>query len=214
MNKLIARIIGFKDYFFTGVWREVRNTMKVRIIKTLSLSVQAFMDRSLQAQSMSLTYSTVLGIVPALALIFAIARGFGFQNLIEKELFMNFPAQQQTLKTAFKFVDSYLSEASQGIFVGVGLIVLLWTLVSLLSNVENVFNRIWDVKHDRTLYKKVTDYIAICLLVPVLMVCSAGISIFMSTMVDTASPLAVLSPVVDGILDISPLFLAWIAISL
>ncbi len=214
MNKLIAKIIGFKDYFFTGVWREVRNTMKVRIIKTLSLSLQAFMDRSLQTQSMSLTYSTVLGIVPALALIFAIARGFGFQNLIEKELFMNFPAQQQTLKTAFKFVDSYLSEASQGIFVGVGLIVLLWTLVSLLSNVENVFNRIWDVKHDRTLYKKVTDYIAICLLVPVLMVCSAGISIFMSTMVDTASPLAVLSPVVDGILDISPLLLAWIAISL
>ena len=46
------------------------------------------------------------------------------------------------------------------------------------------------------------------------MVCSAGISIFMSTMVDTASPLAVLSPVVDGILDISPLLLAWIAISL
>ena len=90
MNKLIAKIIGFKDYFFTGVWREVRNTMKVRIIKTLSLSVQAFMDRSLQTQSMSLTYSTVLGIVPALALIFAIARGFGFQNLIEKELFMNF----------------------------------------------------------------------------------------------------------------------------
>ena len=57
MNKLIAKIIGFKDYFFTGVWREVRNTMKVRIIKTLSLSVQAFMDRSLQTQSMSLTYS-------------------------------------------------------------------------------------------------------------------------------------------------------------
>lgn len=212
--KLIDRCKRLKNYVTTGVWRETDNSFKVRLIKTLNLSVKAFLDRGLQAQSMSLTYSTILGIVPALALIFAIARGFGFQNLIKHELAVNIPAQQKSLETAFTFVDSYLNQASQGVFVGIGLLVLLWTLISLLSNVESTFNRIWDIKRNRSIYNKVTDYIAICLIVPVLMVCSAGISIFMSTMVNGDTPLAILSPVVDRILEISPLFLAWIAITL
>lgn len=212
--KLIDKAIQLKDYVCTGVWREPRNTFKVRVIKTLNLSVVAFLDRGLQSKSMALTYSTVLGIVPVLALLFAIARGFGFQNLIQKEIFTQFPAQQKALETALTFVDSYIKSTSQGLFVGIGLIFLLWTLVSLLSSVEDVFNNIWEIKRDRSIYQKVTDYIAICLLVPILMACSAGINIFMSTMVEGDTPLAILSPVVDLVLEISPFILSWFAITL
>ena len=212
--KLIDKCLSLKDYFFEGVWKEPHNTMKVRLVKTANLSVRAFMDRGLQSQSMALTYTTVLAIVPALALIFAIARGFGFQNLIHDELLTQFPSQAHAINEGLKFVDSYLSQASQGIFVGIGLIMLLWTIISLLSNVEDVFNSIWDIKTPRSMYQKVTDYIAICLLVPVLMVCSSGISIFMKTMVSGDTPLALLTPVVDIVLELSPVILAWLAISL
>lgn len=73
---------------------------------------------------------------------------------------------------------------------------------------------IWDVKHDRNLYQKVTDYIAICLLVPVLMICSSGVSIFMSATVQDNMHFAFLTPLVNIVLELSPLVLAWLAFSL
>ncbi|MDE5774036.1 MAG: YihY/virulence factor BrkB family protein, partial [Muribaculaceae bacterium] len=211
---LIDKAVAFGNYCWTGVWKEAQNTFKVRLIKTLNLSVRSFMDRGLQMKSAALTYSTVLAIVPALALLFAIGRGFGFQDLLAANIFSYFPSQHQALETAITFVDSYLKEASGGVFVGVGIIMLLWTLISLLSTIEEAFNNVWDIKKDRTIYQKITDYIAICMLIPVLMVCSSGVSIFMSTVVQSNVHLAFLSPLINIALELSPLVLAWLAFSL
>ena len=172
------------------------------------------MDLDLQTKSMSLTFSTVLAIVPGFALLFAIGRGFGFQKLLEDQLFMSFPAQKHFITFALQFVDSYLNEASQGVFVGVGLIFLLYTLVSLLSDIETSFNQIWDIRRDRSIYQKITDYIAICLLVPVLMICSSGISIFMSSSIQSTTHLAFLTPLVNVGLEASPFILVWLAFSI
>ena len=214
ISELIDKAINLANYCWTGVWKDTRDTTGIRILKVANLSVRSYLDRNLQTRSMSLTYSTVLAIVPAFALVFAIGRGFGFQKLLEDQLFSSFPAQRQVITFALKFVDSYLAEASQGIFVGVGIIFLLWTLISLLSYIESAFNEVWDIKHDRTMYQKVTDYIAICLLVPVLMICSSGVSIFMSATVQTDTHFAFLTPFVNVVLEFSPLLLAWLAFTL
>lgn len=214
ISQLIDKGINLANYCWTGVWKETRDTTGIRILKVANLSVRSYLDRNLQTRSMSLTYSTVLAIVPAFALLFAIGRGFGFQKLLEDQLFRSFPAQQKFISFALKFVDSYLAEASQGIFVGVGIIFLLWTLISLLSYIESAFNEVWDIKHDRSMYQKVTDYIAICLIVPILMICSSGVSIFMSATVQTNTHFAFLTPFVNIALELSPLVLAWLAFTL
>lgn len=214
VSRIIDKSVSAFNYFWSGVWRDPRQTLGVRTVKTLSLSVRSFTDTGLQNKSMALTYCTVLAIVPALALLFAISRGFGFQDLVQKELYVYFPAQQKAISTAISFVDSYLKESSQGIFVGVGIIMLLWTLISLLSNIETTFNSIWGIKKDRSLPQKVTDYIAICLMVPVLMICSSGASIFMSTIVQDNLHLPFLTPVINSLLEFAPLVLAWLAFSL
>ena len=211
---LMTKIQNFISYCWTGVWKESRDTAGIRTIKVINLSIRSFLDRDLQSKSMSLTYSTVLAIVPAFALLFAIGRGFGFQNLLEDQLYHSFPAQRQMIQFSLKFVDSYLKEASQGVFVGVGLVFLLWTLISLLSYIETAFNQIWDVKRDRTIYQKVTDYTAICLMVPVLMICSSGVSIFMSATVQDNMHFAFLTPFVNIALEASPVVLAWLAFTL
>ena len=214
VTRWMTKIQNLVNYCWSGVWKETRDTRGIRTIKVINLSVRSFFDRDLQAKSMALTYSTVLAIVPAFALLFAIGRGFGFQNLLEDTLYKNFPAQKQSIEFALKFVDSYLAEASQGVFVGVGILFLLWTLISLLSNIETVFNRIWDIKQDRSMYQKVTDYIAICLFVPVLMICSSGASIFMSATIQDNLHFAFLTPVLNIVLEASPLILSAIAFSL
>jgi membrane protein len=152
----------------------------------------------------------VLAIVPALAMLFAIARGFGFQNLMQSELFRYFPAQREALEQALTYVDNYLSQASQGIFVGIGLVFLLWTLVSLMGNVEDSFNHVWGVTSKRSFRRKLTDYTALFLLLPVLMVCSAGISIFMSDAVQTVFTGDSVSPVMHRLLGYMPIVISWL----
>lgn len=211
---LFARIAAWFRYCAGGVWDDPSNKLKVKVVKVINLSFRSFLDRDLQTKSMALTYSTVLAIVPAFAMLFAIGRGFGFQNLLEEQLFMNFPAQKNFISFALKFVDSYLTEASQGVFVGVGVIFLLYTMVALLSDIETAFNQIWDIKKDRGIYQKITDYIAICLLVPVLMICSSGVSIFMSSTLQSNDHFSFLTPIVNVALEASPFVLAFLAFAI
>ena len=197
-------------YCISGVWDDTRALWSVKTLKILNLSIRSFLDRDLQLRAGSLTSNTVLAIVPALAMLFAIARGFGFQNLVQSQLFRYFPAQQQALETALSYVDNYLSQASQGAFVGIGVIFLLWTLISLMSNVEDTFNHVWGVTSKRSFRRKLTDYTALFLMLPVLMVCSAGISIFMSDAVQRVFEFQGLSPMKQRLLSFTPTFISWI----
>ncbi|MDE7025552.1 MAG: YihY/virulence factor BrkB family protein, partial [Paramuribaculum sp.] len=99
-------------YVSMGVWRDQRNDWRVSFVKTLNLSIRSFLSADLQGQACALTYRTLLAIVPALALLFAIGRGFGFQDILKDELYSYFPSQRNALDAAFNFVDSYLAQAS------------------------------------------------------------------------------------------------------
>lgn len=213
-SRLIIKTKNFITYSISGVWNDPRRTTGVRLLRTVNLAVNSFLDRGLQNRSMALTYSTVLALVPAIALLVAIGRGFGLQDSLQEELYNFFPSQHKAISTALQFVDSYLNSATQGVFVGAGIIFLLWTVISLLSSIEDAFNTIWDVKHDRSLFKKVTDYIAICLIIPILMICSSGVSIFMSTTIQDNLSVPFLTPMVNAILEAAPLILYWIAFTL
>lgn len=214
ISRIVDSVRRFALYCWEGVWRDPSNHIRVKILKTLNLSVRTFLDSDLQSRAASLTYSTLLAIVPGFALLFAIGRGFNLQNLLKDELFKFFPAQSKAISTATGFVDSYLKQASQGVFVGIGIVFLLWTMISLLSQIESNFNQLWGVRQGRSIYRKVTDYTSICLLVPVMMVCSAGISIFMNTAFNTVFGQSVFSPVASFLLDCAPFVLSCVAFML
>ena len=196
------------EFVWTGVWRDNRNTWQIRLLKTLNLSVRTVLRSDLQTTACALTYRSLLALVPALALLFAIGRGFGFQNLLTTQLFNYFPSQQKALETAFRFVDSYLTQASEGIFVGVGIVVLLWTLISLVGAVEEAFNDIWGVRSGRSLWRKITDYTAIFIILPVLMVCSSGLTVFMTSTVQNVLPF--MTPLLSVLLDLASVLLIWL----
>lgn len=88
------------------------------------------------------------------------------------------------------FVDSYLAQTKDGIFVGVGILFLMWSVVSLLNSVETTFNDIWQVSKQRSIYRKIVDYIAIMVLLPILMIVAGGLSIFVTSGIDTKPMLA------------------------
>ncbi len=209
VQRLSAKALELWDYCSSGVWADRRDNWKVNIVKTLNLTVKTFMSSDLQSKACAMTFRTLLAIVPALALLFAIGRGFGFQNLLQNQLFNYFPSQHKALQMAFSFVDSCLAQASEGIFVGVGIVFLLWTLISLLSNVEEVFNQVWGVP-DRSMLRKTTDYLAIFIILPILMICSGGLQIFMSTTIQKFLPFDFLSPILEWVLDGVSYVFAWL----
>lgn len=189
-------------YCTVGVWRNTADRPIVHLTKIINLSVRGFLNADLQSQACAMTYRTLLAMVPALAMLFAIARGFGFQNLMESEILSFFPAQHTALQASFRFVDSYLAQTSEGVFVGVGVVVLLWTLISLLGNVEDSFNHIWNLSGSRSMFRKMTDYLAILLTLPVFMICSASLSLLVSSTLQQLIDVDFLKPTVNWLLDL------------
>lgn len=177
-------------------------------LKTISLAIRRFEEDSLQQKASALTYSTLLSVVPIFALMLAVAKGFGFNNIVESQLFDYFPGQKDVLQQVLRFVDSYMEHVKGGVFVGIGIIFLLWTVISLVSNIEDCFNEVWMVKKGRSIYRKITDYFSIILLVPLFLVCSSGASIFVSTIFNTLSTYHLFTPLISAVIKTAPFVLA------
>ncbi len=210
LTRLTDRAMKMWRYVSADVWTDNRPHWYVRIVKTLNLSVRSFLNSDLQSQACAMTYRTLLAIVPALALLFAIGRGFNMQNFITDELMHIFPAQRTFVRTSIGFVDSYLSQSSEGVFVGVGIVFLLWTLISLLMNVEDTFNLVWGVKEGRSIWRKLTDYTAMLIVLPVLLICSGGITLLVSTTLQSLLHWGFMTPLISGAMEVGSWVLTWL----
>lgn len=209
------RITAFWKFLTYDIWRITENEVTqttfsiYNIIKTIYLCINRFTKDRLANKASALTYSTLLAIVPILAILFAIARGFGFSNLMENQFRMGFGGYSQTTEVILQFVDSYLSETKSGVFIGIGLVMLLWTVINLISNIEITFNRIWQVKKARSMYRKITDYFSMFLLMPILIVLSGSLSIFMSTTLKYIEDFVLLAPILKFLIRLIPFVLTW-----
>ena len=147
------------NFITSDMWRLYDAEMKgvsgffVRILRVLYISVKEFIDGSVAQKSSALTYTTLLALVPTLAIILSVAAGFGMQASVQRALYDAFPAHQMELTTAFDFVESYLAEIQSSVLIIVGLIVLIYTVFSMLLTVESVFNQIWQIKDSRPISK-------------------------------------------------------------
>lgn len=155
------------------------------IIRTIVLVARGFTSKNLNDTAKSLTYSLIFAIIPILAMVLAVAKGFGMADVIEQQLNNSFLGETNMVPTIMEMVERYLDTAHDGVFIGIGLIILLWAVYSFFQSVETAFNRIWNVKRSRSILRQVTTYIAIVVLIPVLIVCSAGINILVHTTVES-----------------------------
>lgn len=206
------------QHFFTNrLWLIDERTMPlpkrwgIGLLRRATVAVDTYLEGNVTNQASSLTYSSILATVPILAIIFAIGRGFGYGNLIEDEIRERLSMNQEFADTILNFINSYLVHAQSGIFVGVGLLLLLYTLIQLTSNIEFTFNSIWQVKTSRNIYRRITDYLSVFVLLPILMVVTSGFSIFMVTVADSLPDYQVLDSTVRLILSVSPHLLSGLA---
>ena len=217
-KKEISRIERLKAFlnwaihFVTyDIWRITENEVSglkeiyINAIKTMILAIRGFQNENLQTRASALTYNTLLAIVPLLAVLLGIAKGFGFQNTVRDALLDYFPGHQMELDKAFEFVESYLAQAQGGVIIGIGLILLLYTVISLISSIEDTFNDIWQINKSRPWFRKISDYLALFVILPILMTSSSGIAIFVSTLQNSfLQHYVFLTPIVELCLHITP----------
>ena len=147
------------------------------LLKKLLLAIEFFTTRCVIDMAAALTYSTLLALVPILAVVFGVARGFGYNKYIEVWFRDTLSSQPHAADAIISFVNSYLVHTKSGVFLGVGLVLMLYTVLMLTMNIEKTFNAIWQVKHRRSLYRAITDHLAMLLIVPVVIVVASGLSI-------------------------------------
>lgn len=210
MSRLVDKAMATWSYVSAGVWSDPRRNWKVNLLRTLNLSVRSFLSRDIQTQACAMTYRTLLAVVPALALLLAIGRGFGFQSVLKDELFALFPAQHTAIRYALNFVEGYMSQASEGIFVGAGILFLIYTLISLISNVEDTFNLIWCQPESRSMWRKISDYTAMLLILPIIMICVSGLRILLSSTLAEIFDFSFMTPVVSAIVESASVVMTWL----
>ena len=198
-------------YFLTtGIWRITKGDISplryllLEAVKKVLLAVRFFTAKRVMTQASALTYSTLLAIVPILAVVFAIARGFGYNRYIEVWFRDALSTQPQAAEVIIGFVNSYLVHTKSGIFLGIGLLFMLYTVLMLVSNIEQAFNEIWQVKKSRSVFRTFTDYLAMFFVFPILIVVSSGMSIFIATAASSVTDFLMLSTAVRTLIDLIP----------
>lgn len=172
-----------QQFFLVGMWQPSSHRpwwlrLGIGLVQRAYLSIRFFFERGHSDCAAQLSFTTLLAIVPLFSFIFAIGKGFGLSEHLEQWCREAFVSQPQVADLLIELSNSYLLHTQTGLFIGIGLIFMLYTIVSLIRNIERIFDAIWLVKTPRSWKQSITNYIALVFLVPIALIVFSGVSIF------------------------------------
>jgi len=221
---MISRITNF---FKTGIW-EIRlkdlsplETFFIKYLRIILLASRGFIKDNCQKTASVLTYYSLLNIVPVVAVAFAIAKGFGLEKLIEKQILQMADKanwQADITNQIITFSHRLLEQAKGGLIAGIGVALLFWTVISILGKIEESLNDIWEVGKSRTLIRKFSDYIAMMVFAPVLLIISSSATVLVASqvkvIVNKIALLGVFSKVIFLLLNLLPYVSIWVLLTM
>jgi len=214
--KMISRIFKF---IRTDIWRmrmrdlSRKRSFVIRPLRIVILATRGFDEDKIYLRASALTFYTLLSIVPVFAMAFGIAKGFGFEKLLQKEILERFQGQEEVLAKAMDFAHSLLEVTKGGVIATIGLVVLFWAIIKLLKNIEDSFNDIWGIDKRRNIGRKFSDYLTVMLICPVLFTMSGSATVFINTQVtqitEKVALIGYLSPLLFFLLKSLPYCVIW-----
>lgn len=189
----------------------------VKLLRVITLSIRGFIGDNCSLQASALTFYTLLSIIPIFAMAFGIAKGFGLDSAIEREILVHLKGQEEVAKWLINFAYSFLENTQGGVIAGIGVVVLIWTVIGVLNNIESSFNMIWKTRTQRSVIRKITDYITIMLISPILLITASSVTVYITREVVTAvgkvSVLNQVSPFIHYSLRSIPYLATWVLFS-
>ncbi len=188
--------------------------LAVKYLRIIILSVRGFNEDKCQLRASALTFYTLLSIVPVFAMLFGIAKGFGFEKILEKQLLEKFAEHETVVLKIIDFSISLLKNTRGGVIAGIGVVLLIWAVVKVLGHIELSFNDIWNVKTTRSFTRKIADYLSIMLISPIFLILSSGIAVFITSQIEMitkqVSFLGIIAPLIFLALKLLPYLLMWL----
>lgn len=217
MKNKLTQIIQFVT---SDIWRIQSRQLKggksflIRTLRVILLAIRGFDEDKCQLRASALTFFSLLSIVPVIAMAFGIAKGFGFEQKLQDLLYKSMAGQQEVAQRIIDFSHNMLANTQGGLIAGVGVALLFWAVIKVLSQIENSFNEIWGIKTMRPLGRKFTDYLSIMLICPLLMITASSVTVVVTSQVTLLMhKLSFLGPVANVfllLLKILPYAVLWV----
>lgn len=214
---LLSKLIDFAK---TEIWRIRLGDLPrskgflIKQLRILLLVIRGFDEDKCRLRASALTFYSLLSVIPVAAMAFGIAKGFGFARLLEKEILDKFSGQEEVVARIIDYANTLLENTKGGVLAGIGVAILFYSVLKVLSHIESSFNEIWGIKENRSIGRRFTDYLSIMLVCPLLVIISSSATVFITTQVTAITQkvtlLGTLSPLIFFILRILPYCLIWI----
>ncbi|MFO7670660.1 MAG: YihY/virulence factor BrkB family protein [Bacteroidales bacterium] len=179
-----------RNFFQEEIWshdlstKSRRRSFVIRQSRIYFLAFKGFFEDRASVKAAALTYFTMLSIVPVFAILFAVARNFGFEERLDEVIHSTAAGQEEIIKWLTNLVDNLLLNARGGVIAGIGGIILFWSVVQVLNNIETAFNDIWQIKKPRSPFRKFSDYLAMIIISPFVLGLSGSMLVKIKTMAD------------------------------
>jgi len=185
-NKINIRAIP--QYLEEFIWKtpldELSSLQQNFIVglRITHLVIRDLIDGMITLRAMGLVYTTILALVPLLAVNFSVLKGFGVHNQIEP-LLLNLlqPLGDKGVEITERII-AFVDNTKAGVLGTLGLVLLMYTVVSLLQKVEKSFNYTWHVTQHRPITQRFSDYLTVILIGPVLLFSALGMTASLSSM--------------------------------
>ncbi|MDE6070082.1 MAG: YihY/virulence factor BrkB family protein [Alistipes sp.] len=168
----------FTDTIFrrdASEWRSPVVRWCVQQYKLVFYTARGLVEHGTMIRSAALTFYTLMSLVPILAVVFAVVKGFGLADGLVQSLYSLFPQSPELIDYVVAFAEKALARTQGGVVAVVALVMLFWAVIRVFGSIEKAFNNIWEVKVERSIARQWSDYIAIVMIVPVLWVIAGAV---------------------------------------
>jgi membrane protein len=222
VTRAFNKIKKLKD----GIWHTPLSELSrgksflIRHARIIVLASRNSLNDKVYLRASALTFYTLISIIPVLAIALAIAKGFGLDQNLESIITNSkeFNTYNDLLTPLLESAKKAVQETRGGYLAGIGVIVLFWSVISLLDQIETSFNHIWQITSSRLWYRKFTDYITIMLIAPVLLILSSSTTVFaityLSDFMEKAPILSSFKWIISFLIKFAPYLLTWIILTL
>lgn len=219
-STLLTKASSATEFLKRGIWRVQANKLPRRQffwitqLRIFLLAVRRFIDDKCDLRASALTFYSLLSIVPVMAMAFAVAKGFGVDKILAEQLMAKMQGHEEVAERIVGFSKTLLENTKGGAIAGVGIVVLFWTVIKVLGNIESSFNDIWGVKTPRAMGRKLADFLSVMMICPILLIAASSLTVLVITrvtvIVERVSFLGYLADVIILLLKILPYGVIWL----
>jgi membrane protein len=202
-----------RTFFKEEIWshdlnsKSRRRIFLIRQARIYILAFKGFFEDRAAVKAAALTYFTMLSLVPIFAIFLFIARNFGFEDRFYEIITKNLQGQEAFVDWLIKMVDGLLMKTKSGLLLGVGGVILFWSVIQVLNNMEASFNDIWELRKARSPMRKFSDYLAIMILSPFALGLSGSATVKIQS---AATDFEMIKPLAEILLKSVPYLSIWI----